>query len=135
MLPDPRRVADTDAWLRRMESDLHAVDIDLAAVPPLLGDAAFHCQQAAEKALKAYLTWHDTPFRRTHDLAELGQRCASHDASMASICRRVENLTAYAWVFRYPGEVDEPTREEVERALFTAHELVEAVTRRLSDVP
>ena len=32
-----------------------ARQIDLAAAPPLPGDAAFHCQQATEKALKAFL--------------------------------------------------------------------------------
>ena len=31
---------------------------------PLLGDATFHCQQAVEKALKAFLIWHDRPFRK-----------------------------------------------------------------------
>ena len=65
---DPQRVADTMAWLRRSEDDLRAAEVDLAADAPLLGDAAFHCQQAVEKALKAFLTWHDLPFRKTHDL-------------------------------------------------------------------
>jgi hypothetical protein len=30
--------------------------------------AVFHCQQAAEKALKGFLAWHDVPFRKTHTL-------------------------------------------------------------------
>ena len=38
----------------------------MAADPPLLEDALFHCQQAVEKVLKALLTWHDEPFRKTH---------------------------------------------------------------------
>jgi HEPN domain-containing protein len=61
-------MADTRAWLARARDDIRGADIDLAAAPPLLGDAAFHCQQAVEKALKAFLTWHDRPFRKTHDL-------------------------------------------------------------------
>jgi prevent-host-death family protein len=28
----------------------------------------FHAQQAAEKAMKGYLSWHDQAFRKTHDL-------------------------------------------------------------------
>lgn len=32
---------------------------------------AFHCQQAAEKYLKAFLTWHQVAFSKTHDLQEL----------------------------------------------------------------
>jgi HEPN domain-containing protein len=42
----------------------------------------FHCQQAAEKALKAFLTFHDQPFRKTHDLASLGKQCANIDATL-----------------------------------------------------
>jgi HEPN domain-containing protein len=40
----------------------------LLKAPALFGAAVFHCQQAAEKALKGFLAWHDTPFRKTHDL-------------------------------------------------------------------
>jgi HEPN domain-containing protein len=70
---DAHRVADTRGWLFKAADDLRGADIDLAAVPPLTGDAAFHCQQAVEKALKALLAWYDVPFRKTHDLAEIGQ--------------------------------------------------------------
>jgi HEPN domain-containing protein len=42
----------------------------------LLGDATFHCQQAVEKTIKAFLTWHDRAFRKTHDLVELGAECS-----------------------------------------------------------
>ena len=69
------RAADTRAWLARARDDLRGAGIDLAASPPLLGDAAFHCQQVVEKALKVFLTWHDWPFRKTHDLVELGAEC------------------------------------------------------------
>lgn len=58
------RAADTRAWLARAQDDLRGAEIDLAASPPLLGDAAFHCQQAVEKTLKAFLVWHDRPFGR-----------------------------------------------------------------------
>lgn len=50
----------------RAQEDLRGAEIDLAAAPPLLGDATFHCQQAVEKALKGFLTWHDRVFRKTH---------------------------------------------------------------------
>ena len=40
-------------------------------------------------------------------------------------------LTKYAWMFRYPGEPEEPTREEAEEALALAREVHEAVLLRL----
>jgi len=45
----------------------------LEADAPLPGVAAFHAQQAAEKSLKAFLYWHEVPFRKTHELEELGR--------------------------------------------------------------
>jgi HEPN domain-containing protein len=42
---------DTRAWLIRAHQDLRGADVDLEAAPPLLSDATFHCQQAAEKAM------------------------------------------------------------------------------------
>jgi HEPN domain-containing protein len=131
MQDDVPRLADTAAWLRRAALDLRAAEVDLATTPALLGDAAFHCQQAAEKVLKGFLTWHDVPFRRTHDLAEIGRQCRARDISIESTCQRAERLTAYAWIFRYPGDVEEPTREEVEDALTLAREVYEAVLSRL----
>lgn len=92
---------------------------------------AFHCQQAAEKALKAFLTWNDVPFRRTHDLAELSRQCMAFDASIESICLRAEVLTPYAWVFRYPGDAEEPTHGEANEALARAREVFNAVLGRL----
>ena len=58
---DPELLAETKAWFVRATADLRAGDLDLGAEPPLTGDAAFHAQQAAEKALKGFLTWHNQP--------------------------------------------------------------------------
>ena len=40
-------------------------------------------------------------------------------------------LSEYAWKFRYPGEADEPEREEAELALAAARNICEAVLIRL----
>jgi HEPN domain-containing protein len=67
---DAARIADTRAWFTKAANDLRGAEIDLAADPPLLGDALFHCQQASEKSFKGFLTWHDEPFRKTHSIEE-----------------------------------------------------------------
>lgn len=72
MPPDAARVAEARPWFVKAEHDLRAADVLLAATPPLLGEAAYHCQQAAEKSLKGFLSWHDIPFSKTHDLAVIG---------------------------------------------------------------
>ena len=128
---DATRVTDTRGWLRRAAADLRGAEVDLAARPPLTGDAAFHCQQAAEKSLKALLTWHDVPFRKTHDLGEIGLQCLGLDASLEPVCRRAERLTPFAWIFRYPGDVEGPAIEEVAEALALAREVYDAVLARV----
>jgi HEPN domain-containing protein len=47
---DSARAEDTQAWMRRAREDLRAGRTMLDAKPPLLGPAAFHSPQAAEKA-------------------------------------------------------------------------------------
>ena len=131
MLPDPVRTADTRNWLAKAHLDLRSADADLAASPPIMGDALFHCQQAVEKALKAFLTWHDSPFRKTHDLVVLGGECVGFDATLEELLRSAAPLTEYAWKFRYPGDVPEPTREETHRAVALASQVVAAIETRL----
>ncbi len=83
------------------------------------------------KAFKALLAWHDQPFRKTHNLEELGRQAATVDASLTSLVDRAQGLTEYAWKFRYPGGPSEPTREETEHALAIAGEVYEAILTRL----
>src|ERR1041384_7051570 len=117
MPPDPTRVAEARPWFVRAEHDLRAAEVLLGATPPLLGEAAYHCQQAAEKSLKGYLSWHDIPFGKTHDLAAIGGLCVSNDVSLEAICIRADRLSVFAWAFRYPGDSEEPTSTEAGSAL------------------
>ncbi len=131
MPADPVLVAETKAWLRKAALDLQAAEHDLTAFPPLFADAVFHCQQVVEKTLKAFLMWHNTPFRKTHSLEELGEQCLDHDQTTRSLIDRAVPLTEYAWKFRYPGDPDEPSREEAQEALDTAKEVFISITSKL----
>jgi HEPN domain-containing protein len=62
---------------------------------------------------------------------ELGEACKELDATLENLLRRAAPLTEYAWKFRYPGEPEEPTREEAEEALETARQVHEALLARL----
>ncbi len=128
---DPAHVAEARGWIVRAARDLRAAEHEFQAVPPLLDDIVFHCQQAAEKALKGFLTWHDVPFRKTHSLEEIGEQCLTVDPTLRAIIDRAVPLTEYAWKFRYPGEMEEPSRPEAEDALATAREVYSAVVSRL----
>lgn len=100
----PDKAATVRGWLSKAANDLRGARIDLEADPPLIEDALFHCQQAAEKSLKALLTSHDNPFKKTHDLDELGSACLALDAGLSESLLSVSTLTVFAWEFRYPGD-------------------------------
>ena len=128
---DPVRVAETEAWLTKAANDLRAAEYEFGAVPPLLGDIVFHCQQAAEKSMKGFLTWHSVAFRKTHSLEEIGEQCLTIDGTLKPLIDRAVPLTDYAWRFRYPGEPAEPPATEAQEALALAREVYEAVIGRL----
>jgi HEPN domain-containing protein len=128
---DPIRLADAKAWLAKADMNLKAAAHELTAAPPFTADAVFHAQQAAEKAMKGFLAWHDVPFRKTHDLAEIGHQCAGLDPSLELLLMRAASLTQYAWKFRYPGEPEEPLREEAEISIALAREVYEAIVSLL----
>jgi HEPN domain-containing protein len=110
-------------WLIKAQHDL-ATARKLAADPePYLDTAIYHCQQAAEKALKGFLVFHDQEFEKSHHLPLLVTQAASFDAQFATRLDAAELLTPYATAFRYPGEVMEPDREEFGHALHAAEEL------------
>jgi HEPN domain-containing protein len=128
---DPQKVADTQEWLRKALEDRRSADVLAAPSVGLVGPAVFHCQQTVEKAFKGFLFWHDVPFRKTHELEELGDACSALDSSLVDIVNRVIILTPYAWRFRYPGNVLAPAPADVASALALAHEVYQAVLARL----
>ena len=130
---DPVRVEDTRQWLAKVAIDLRAAEIDLSASPPLVEDVAFHCQQAAEKALKAFLVWHDVPFRKTHSIEEIGEACLTIDETLRDLVDRAVPLTEYAWRYRYPAFPEPPSQEDAQDAFAIARQVRDAVLSRLPD--
>ena len=122
---------EVNAWLVKAGNDLRAGEVDLATDPPLVEDALFHCQQAAEKAMKAFLTAHDTPFGKTYDLDELAAACERIDPALQESLDPARDLTVFAWQFRYPGGDVAPPASEAHDYLVLARSTVGAIAERL----
>jgi HEPN domain-containing protein len=102
------------------------------ASPPAIDQALYHCQQSAEKALKAFLIWHDKPFRKTHNLDELAKQRAEIDGSLEPGLRELAILTAYGWMYRYPGSSEiEPDIADADDAYRLAADAMRMITARL----
>jgi len=127
---DPK-VHEIRQWLVRADHDLRSARLLFIADPPLLDTAVYHCQQTAEKAFKAYLTFRDTPFQKVHVLSVLVEQCMRSDPTFEELMDVADLLTPYAVAFRYPGDVLEPAREDAQEALDGAGEVLEFVLDRL----
>jgi HEPN domain-containing protein len=103
----------------------------LAAEQPVPADALYHCQQAAEKALKGFLVWHDQPFPKIHDLGRLGKQAFELDSAIENLIEEIVEFTKYAWMFRYPGDVEEPSVDDAGVVLSKAQAFVEGIQARL----
>ena len=111
------------SWLLKAKHDLTSARVLAASTPPLLDTAIYHCQQAAEKAVKGYLVFCDQEVERVHDMEVLVRAAASCAPTFGEWVDVGIQLTPYARLYRYPGPVVEPTREQFDRALSAAEGL------------
>jgi HEPN domain-containing protein len=131
MTPEELLRSEAGKWLRQAAMDLNAARLLVEAEPTR---SLFHSQQAAEKAAKAFLAYRNIPFRKTHDLADLGGQCAELNAGLEPVFREAADLTDYASAFRYPEAPYEPDAEEATQALGTAERLCRQIRSLLPDV-
>jgi len=112
--------ADATAWVAYAEADLAAARVLLAAPDGLWDIVCYHCQQAAEKHLKAVLVAAQRPYPRIHDLAELVRLVAAHEPEAVALAEEAAWLTDAGAQARYPA-VEEPCdRADANRALASA---------------
>jgi HEPN domain-containing protein len=128
---DPALIAEVKSWLSKAHSDLELAEYILQSQPRFLSHVVFHRQQSVEKTLKGFLTSHRQPFPKSHDLINLGVRCSKIDDSLTQLLRETAVLTKYAWQYRYPGESDEPDRQEAEKAVSLAKQVYSKFAERL----
>jgi HEPN domain-containing protein len=116
-------------WLTRASHDLQAAQILATPENQWLDTAIYHCQQAAEKSVKAWLQSNDDPFPKTHDIEELVERALSINPDFRKFAKAASVLTPYVSAFRYPGGFDEPmpSRAEFDVALQPAHDIYDFV--------
>ncbi len=102
-----------DNWLKKAENDLTIVrhELELSEDEIVKDAACFHCQQAAEKYLKAYLIFHKIDFPRTHNIEFLLKQAATIDNDFNHI--DVEELSDFGVDIRYPDSFYIPEIDEV----------------------
>jgi HEPN domain-containing protein len=129
----PEAIEEAQAWLRKAQSDLRAIEILIknSDFPPDI--VCYHAQQMAEKALKALLTAYGVPFPKTHDLVFLNHLLPS-TIDVGVEPQALAELSYFAVESRYPGEMEEYTHSLAEKLLQqarTAYDTAADLIRKL----
>lgn len=94
----------TKEWVSKAEGDYRSAEVLLYQIEiPEIDTGCFHCQQSAEKYVKAFLTEHDIDFPRNHDLVRLLGLCLTVDEDFEKIRDNLRRLENYGVIIRYPG--------------------------------
>lgn len=120
-------------WFQKAENDLLNVENNLKAERYAHDTVCFHCQQVAEKYLKGFLAWQQTPFVQTHDLLALLEQIRQIVGEGAnSLSTSLLLLDRYSVSIRYPQEYEEePDEGEVQEAVEAARTIRGWVRSRL----
>ena|SRR5664280_293359 len=103
-------------WVAKAANDLLSADNNLKAEEVPFDVVCFHCQQAAEKLLKAFLVAGGQPAPRTHDLLLLLEEVLRACPTAKVLRDGLALLMPYAVEVRYPDEWCEPSAEDAREA-------------------
>ena len=118
----------TKEWVAKADNDFYSADMLLhSGDVPMIDTACFHCQQCAEKYLKAYLQEHRVRFERIHILMTLLDLCIPIDEDFRKIADALDSLEGYAVAIRYPGAI---VSIELAEAAFKVTKSVRVFVRR-----
>lgn len=127
----PNKMKWVAEWKHKAENDLRTAEIVLQSRDPPTDTICFHAQQCAEKYLKSYLTFKDTPVEKTHDLTRINNICIRIDTDFEDLSDGAELLSGYAVEIRYPGDFYEYSINEAEEAVRVAKMFKELVLRKI----
>lgn len=111
-------------WLAKADEDYFFTQKHLQDEDSFFAPLCFHCQQAAEKYLKAFLVSCNQPVRKTHDLVDLVRLCTVVDQSFEELREDAVLLNPYYTDTRYPTTW---TVGLLQKDAYTALETVERI--------
>lgn len=111
-------------WLDVIDTDLAVIEKCLVGPVPALKGAAYHCQQAAEKIVKALLVLHGINPLPIHDIQKLINMFPVTEELEVEVGDLAE-LTPFVSLFRYP----QPDPSVLENARLSPDRLEEWLTR------
>ncbi|MCL2752432.1 MAG: HEPN domain-containing protein [Firmicutes bacterium] len=114
-------------WLQIARKDFESAQHLFNTMHPKpLEIVCYHCQQSAEKSLKAYLCAQDIDVPKTHEVALLCRLCEEYDNEFSKLLESCERLEIYATSTRYPSimEIEEHNADKALQQALTIHDFV-----------
>ena len=126
-------LSEAKAWMVKAWRDLETARRAATGEPPFYDIAVYHCQQGAEKAVKAFLIHHGQPYEKTHDIEVLLDFACEINSKFSALADAADALTPYATRFRYPNATFavEPQPGEYHEALQHAQSVYDFVLNLL----
>ena len=121
-------------WVAKAENDLLNADNNLAASEVPYDTVCFHCQQAAEKLLKAYLVGNGQPAPHTHDLFLILESVLPLDAAAEQLRDVLAILMPYAIEIRYPDDWSMPSEQDALEARNAASQVLNWLQNALAEI-
>lgn len=119
-------------WIVKAGNDLRVAEHEIEGVEPVTDAICFHAQQSVEKYLKAFLVYHNKPFRKTHNIAELIELCAEIDGDFQKLEEiKAHELTVYATELRYPEFFHLPSMDEARECFEIAKKVRKFILKKL----
>jgi HEPN domain-containing protein len=123
-----------NSWIDKANKDLLTAEHELSFPNVVTESVCFHCQQAVEKYLKAYLVFLGISFAKTHEIGELITKCENKDKDVSVFKEEADKLTDYAIEIRYPDDWYEPTLNEAKEAFTIARKIKEFIQNKITKV-
>lgn len=125
--------APPEKWLEYARNDLLWAEGNIRE--EIWYGACFAAQQAAEKALKAYLEFKEKKVPKIHDLIALVDLCTRYDDTFGQFREECLELTTHYFTTRYPDLMNFVgfTEEKAREAHESAKKIVDFVEEKLKE--
>jgi HEPN domain-containing protein len=99
-------IEDVMEWIELADTDLYSAKILNGAARKPYEIICYHCAQATEKYLKAFLTYRDIIPEKTHNLLFLNKLCIEKDNDFQEITTLCDFLNRFSNDIRYPHKYE-----------------------------
>ncbi|MFN0050222.1 MAG: HEPN domain-containing protein [Cytophagales bacterium] len=122
-------------WVDKSKEDLDMAKRAIAFQPFYTASCCFHCQQSAEKLLKATLIFFEyeiTKDLKTHNLNLLVSLLENHIELDFDFHYWIDELNDYGVKPRYPTDTGQPTYSEAEEAILICQKIFDYLIKHLT---